>query len=56
MNISVGAKMSFSCKKGEFDRCFNRLDRPVEESQPDQFPSLVCLKEETVVTADNKVG
>ena len=27
--------MSFSCKKGEFDRCFNRLDRPVEESQPD---------------------
>ena len=37
--------MFFSCKKGEFDRFFNRLDRPVEESrrdrQPDRFPSLV---------------
>ena len=32
--------MSFSCKKGEFDRCFNRHDRPVEESRPDRFPSL----------------
>ena len=36
--------MTFSCQKGEFDRFFNRLDRPVEESrpdrQPDRFPSL----------------
>ena len=34
----------FGSKKGEFDRFFNRLDRPVEESrpdrQPDRFPSL----------------
>ena len=28
--------MSFSCKKGEFDRCFNQLDWPVEESRPDR--------------------
>ena len=35
--------MSFSSKKGEFDRCFNRLDRPVEESRPDRFPSLSDL-------------
>ena len=39
--------MSFSFKKGEFDRFFNRLDRPVEESrpdrQPDRFPSLVWI-------------
>ena len=34
--ISVGASMSFSCQKGEFDRFFNRLDRPVEESRPDR--------------------
>ena len=36
--------MSFSSQKGELDRFFNRLDRPVEESrpdrQPDRFPSL----------------
>ena len=32
--------MSFSCQKGEFDRFFNRLGRPVEESRPDRFPSL----------------
>ena len=32
--------MSFSCRKGKLDRCFNRLDRPSEESQPGQFPSL----------------
>ena len=32
--------MFFSCKKGEFDRCFNRLDPPVEESRPDRFPFL----------------
>ena len=43
MYISVGAWMSFNCKKGEFDRCFNRLDRPVEESRPDQFPSLLHI-------------
>ena len=30
--------MSFSCKKGKFDRYFNRLDRPVEESRPDRQP------------------
>ena len=30
--------MSFSCQKGEFDRFFNRLDRPVEESRPDRQP------------------
>ena len=28
--------MFFGCKKGEFDRCFNRLDRPVEKSRPDR--------------------
>ena len=28
--------MSFSSQKGEFDRFFNRLDRPVEESRPDR--------------------
>ena len=30
--------MSFSCQKGEFDRFFNRLDRPVEESRPGRQP------------------
>ena len=30
--------MSFSCQKGEFDRFFNLLDRPVEESRPDRQP------------------
>ena len=30
--------MSFSSKKGEFDRFFNRLDRTVEESRPDRQP------------------
>ena len=30
--------MSLSCQKGEFDRFFNRLDRPVEESRPDRQP------------------
>ena len=30
--------MFFSSKKGEFDRFFNRLDRPVEESRPDRQP------------------
>ena len=34
--ISVGAYMFFGCKKGEFDRCFNRSDRPAEESRPDR--------------------
>ena len=33
--------MSFSCQKGEFDRFFNRLDRPVEESRPDRQPDRV---------------
>ena len=36
--ISVGAKISFGYQKGEFDRFFNRLDRPVEESRPDRQP------------------
>ena len=36
MYISVGAYMSFTCKKGEFDRCFNWLDRPAKESRPTQ--------------------
>ena len=30
--------MSFSCQKGEFDRFFNQLDRPVEVSRPDRQP------------------
>ena len=30
--------MSFNSQKGEFDRLFNRLDRPVEESRPDRQP------------------
>ena len=30
--------MSFSSQKGEFDRLFNRLDQPVEESRPDRQP------------------
>ena len=30
--------MSFSSQKGEFDRFFSRLDRPVEESRPDRQP------------------
>ena len=25
-----------SCKKEEFDRSFDRLDRPIEESRPDR--------------------
>ena len=48
--------MSFSSQKGEFDRFFNRHDRPVEESQPDRpvdptgagrpdrFPSLEQIR------------
>ena len=39
----VGAYMFFSSQKREFDRFFNRLDRPVEESRPDRFPSLVHI-------------
>ena len=27
--------------KGEFDRFFDQFDRPVEESQPDRFLSLI---------------
>ena len=30
--------MSCSFQKGEFDRFFKRLDRPVEESRPDRQP------------------
>ena len=26
--------MSFSCKKGKLDWCFNRFDRPVEKLRP----------------------
>ena len=52
--------MSFSCRKGEFDRFFNRLDRPVEESrpyrQPDRFPSLVQSKQLSSVTFSNKLA
>ena len=33
--------MSFSCKKEEFDRCFNRLDRRGEELRSDRFPTLI---------------
>ena len=39
MYISVGAYLSFSCKKAEFNRCLNRLDQPVEESRPDRCRS-----------------
>ena len=35
--------MSFSSKKGEFDRFFDRLDRPVEESRPDRQPDRCRL-------------
>ena len=28
-------------EKGEFGRFFDRLDRPVKESRPDRFPSLL---------------
>ena len=38
--ILVGALMFFSSKIGEFDRFFNRFDRPVEESRTDRFPPL----------------
>ena len=48
--------MSFSCQKGEFDRFFNRLDRPVEESrpdrQPDRFPSLIYSNRKNARNAD----
>ena len=30
--------MSFSSQKGEFDRFFNRIDRPVKESGLDRLP------------------
>ena len=36
-SILVGAWMSFTYNKGEFDRCFNWPDRPVEEFQPDRL-------------------
>ena len=35
--------MSFSRQEREFDRFFNRLDRPVKESRPDRFLSLVQI-------------
>ena len=31
--------MSFSCKKGKFDLCFNRLDRSVENLDPTGNPT-----------------
>ena len=34
--------MSFSCRKGEFDRFFNRIDRPVEEFRPDRPVDQTC--------------
>ena len=37
-HVSVGAEVPFRCKKGEFDRCFNQLDQPVEKSRPDRQP------------------
>ena len=62
--------MSFSCQKKEFDRFFNRLDRPVEESRPDRpvdptgagradrFPSLTytmrLLPVDKIVQASQK--
>ena len=30
-------------KKKEYDRYFDRLDRPVEESRPDRFPFLLSI-------------
>ena len=36
MYIAVGALMAFGCKKEKFDRCFNQLDRPVEEFRPER--------------------
>ena len=42
MHISVGVWIYFSSEKKEFDRFFDRLDRPVEESRPDRFASLNC--------------
>ena len=50
--------MSFSCQKGEFDRFFNRLDRPVEESrpdrQPDRFPSLERRKKKPAINRKSR--
>ena len=43
--------MSFSCQKGEFDRFFNRLDRPVEESRPDRQPDR-CRSTRPVSTSE----
>ena len=39
MYIWVGVLVYFSCKEGEFDRFFDRLDRPVEKSRPDRCRS-----------------
>ena len=30
----LDTSLSFSCKKGEFYRCFNRLNQPVKKSRP----------------------
>ena len=35
--------MYFSCKKEEYDRYFNRLDRQVEESRLDRFSFLLPI-------------
>ena len=52
MYFSVGAWKFFSSKKGEFDRCFNRLDRPVKESRPDRSVDLTRFP---FVAGDNRV-
>ena len=50
--------MSFRYNKGEFDRYFKRLDRPVEESRPDRqrdrFPSLGCTAKESLQICDGE--
>ena len=43
--------MSFSSQKGEFDRFFNRLDRPVEESRPDRQPDRCRLTRPVSISA-----
>ena len=52
--------MSFSSQKGEFDRFFNRLDRPVEESrpnrQPDRFQSLPWTNPGTYMSLRDCIG
>ena len=43
MYILVGVEVYFSSKKGEFDRFFDRLDRPVEESRLHRFLTVKQL-------------